>query len=142
MSQLKVICIALVIIFVGVASAHHKSEKSIKERTAPVGKVYLPGDDVPVAKPAVVATSGPRDGATIYTQKCAMCHDAGIAGAPKTGDVAAWADRTTKGEDTLFANAINGFQGSAGVMPAKGGCADCSDDEIKAAVTHMLAGLK
>ena len=64
-----------------------------------------------------------------------MCHASGAAGAPKLGDVAAWAPRVAAGNDTLYSNAIGGFKG----MPAKGLCFDCSDDEIKAAVDHMVS---
>ena len=141
MFKMRVMLVAVLVTFVGAVSANHKSGHAVKERTAPTGQVFQEGDDVPVAKAVVVETSGPRDGATIYSQKCAMCHGAGIAGAPKFADAADWTDRLTKGEDTLVNHAINGFQGSAGLMPAKGGCADCSDEEIKAAVLHMLESL-
>jgi len=136
-SKLRVLLVAFLVTFVGAASANHKSEHSVKERTAPSGKVYREGDDVPVAKPPVVEASGPRDGATVYNTKCAACHGAGIAGAPKLGDAGAWSERVARGEDSLMSNAINGING----MPPKGTCMDCSDDEIKAAVTHMLESL-
>lgn len=138
--KLRLLLVAFLVTFMGAASANHKSEHKVKERTAPIGKVYREGDDVPVAKPPVAEVSGPRDGATIYTQKCAMCHSAGIAGAPKMGDAAAWVDRIGKGEELLISNAIQGFQGNTGMMPAKGGCADCSDEEIQEAVKHMIVG--
>lgn len=140
MFKLRVLLVAFLVTFMGAVSADHKSGHKVKERTAPIGKVYREGDDVPVAEPAVAESTGPRDGATIYTDKCAMCHAAGIAGAPKMGDVAVWAERIGKGEQTLIDNAIQGFQGSTGMMPPKGGCADCSDDEIIEAVKHMVAG--
>ena len=140
--NLRVMLVAVLVTFVGAAAADHKSGHAIQERTAPTGKVFKEGDDVPVAVAAVVETSGPRDGVAIYDQKCAMCHGAGIAGAPKMGDTAAWTVRMSQGEAVLIDHAINGFQGSTGIMPAKGGCSDCSDDEIKAAVIHMLAALE
>jgi cytochrome c5 len=59
----------------------------------------------------------------------------GAAGAPILGDVAAWSTRITKGAETLYKNAINGI----GVMPAKGGCMNCSDNEVKAVVDFMMA---
>lgn len=130
--------VALAVTITGVASAHHLEESSIKERTKPTGKVYRVGDDVPVAKPAVAEPTGPRSGADVYTAKCAMCHGAGIAGAPKVGEPAAWVDRIAQGEAVLFEHAIKGYQGSAGFMPAKGGCTDCSDEEVTEAVKHML----
>ncbi|WP_444996351.1 c-type cytochrome [Aliikangiella sp. IMCC44359] len=142
MFKLRVILVAFLVTFIGAVSANHKSDHSVKERTKPTGSVYKAGDDVPVAKPAVVETTGARDGATIYSQKCAMCHDAGIAGAPKVGEASAWTDRVSKGEEALFSSAINGFTGSQGVMPAKGGCGDCSDEEVTDAVKHMLELLK
>jgi cytochrome c5 len=74
----------------------------------------------------------------VYEQVCAACHGAGIAGAPKAGDAAQWAPRIAKGKDTLYKHALEGFQGSAGVMPAKGGRTDVPDDLIKASVDHIL----
>ena len=67
------------------------------------------------------------------------CHGAGIAGAPRGGDSGAWADRIGAGLDTLVAHAINGFQASQGMMPAKGGNPSLSDEEIEAAVEYMVA---
>ena len=58
----------------------------------------------------------------------------GVGGAPKFGDVAAWAERAEKGMDTLMASTINGIN----TMPAKGTCMNCSDDELAAAVTYIL----
>ena len=78
------------------------------------------------------------DGQDMFNQACVVCHGAGVAGAPKLGDTANWAPRIAQGMDTVYGNAINGFQGSAGMMPAKGGRADLSDDAIKAAVDYMV----
>ena len=69
-----------------------------------------------------------------------LCHGMGLAGAPKVGDAAQWTARTAKGPDALYANAINGYQGSAGMMPAKGGRMDLSDDAVRAAVDYMVSG--
>jgi cytochrome c5 len=89
--------------------------------------------------PAAGATAAlPKDGAEVFQQTCSACHGAGIAGAPKAGDQAAWAPRIAKGKAVLYEHALQGFQGSSGVMPAKGGRADLSDDLIKAAVDHMV----
>ena len=78
------------------------------------------------------------DGKKIYDTKCFMCHNAGVAGSPKLGDKAAWESRVATGMDAMVANAING----KGAMPAKGGCADCSDDDIKASVQYMVDAVK
>jgi cytochrome c5 len=80
----------------------------------------------------------PKDGAEVFQQTCSVCHGQGIAGAPKAGDRTAWAPRIAKGKPLLYQHALQGFQGSAGVMPAKGGRADLPDDLIKAAVDHMV----
>ena len=68
---------------------------------------------------------------------CTACHGAGIAGAPKTGDAAAWAPRIKQGYDTLVKHAVEGFKGNAGVMPAKGGNADLDPLEVARAVVYM-----
>ncbi len=105
---------------------------------APVGQINVGTVSAPAAQPVQVAAAS-IDGAQVYQGACMACHAAGIAGAPRTGDKAAWADRIAQGADTLYTHAIGGFQGKAGVMPAKGGNAALSDDEVKAAVDHMVA---
>ena len=70
---------------------------------------------------------------------CMACHGAGIAGAPRTGDVDAWSERIAAGLDTLVSHAINGFEGTKGMMPAKGGNPSLSDAEVQAAVEYMVA---
>ena len=74
-----------------------------------------------------------RDTQTIYNQSCIACHSSGAAGAPKTGDVAAWAPRLTQGSATLLKHAKEGLN----AMPPKGMCMDCTDDEFKALIDFM-----
>jgi cytochrome c len=62
----------------------------------------------------------------------------GVAGAPKVGDAGAWADRIATGMESMSSNAINGYQGPNGVMPAKGGNMSLSDDEVRNAVAFMV----
>ena len=88
------------------------------------------------------ASSPGRDGQQVYQVSCVACHDAGIAGAPKLGDKGQWAKRIAKGLDTLYASAVNGVQGSAGAMPAKGGNPALSNAEVKAAVDYIVARSK
>ena len=80
----------------------------------------------------------PADGTAAYETACSACHGAGIAGAPKVGDKAAWGPRIAQGKDTLYKHAIDGFNGKTGVMPAKGGQVSLADDLIKQAVDHMV----
>ena len=77
-------------------------------------------------------------GEDTYKKTCAVCHDQGIAGAPKQGDKAAWAPRIKAGNDALYANSIKG----KGAMPPKGGSTSTSDAEIKAAVDFMVSKSK
>lgn len=114
---------------------------SLAERIKPVGRVHMaasePGD---APLPTAAATAAPaRDGRQVYDSACVACHGGGIAGAPKLGDKAQWAKRIAKGTEALYGSAINGFQGSTGVMPPKGGNLALSDGEVEAAVDYMLA---
>jgi cytochrome c5 len=77
-------------------------------------------------------------GPVAYDHACFACHDIGIAGAPKTGDYAAWAERVVKGKDILYENSIDGFQGTFGFMPPRGGRMELTDEEVGAAVDYML----
>jgi len=108
--------------------------ETIEDRIKPVGELCMAGDECAAAVVAVASSSEPRTGDAIYGKSCTTCHAAGVAGAPKTGDVAAWAPRIAKGMDVLYTHAISGFN----AMPAKGMCFDCSDDEMKAAVDYLV----
>ena len=124
--------------------------KSVDTRLQPVAKVAVSGqDNSALAIKADAGAAGqagsagggpalPKSGDEAFQQVCSACHGAGIAGAPKAGDKAAWGPRIAKGKDALYDHALKGFQGSSGVMPAKGGRADLPDELVKAAVDHMV----
>ncbi len=114
------------------ANISQQEYDAIAERIKPVGNVYLAGSEPVKAEP-----TGPRDGASVYGTFCIACHSSGVSGAPKTGNADDWAPRIAQGKDVLKNHAIKGFN----AMPAKGTCMDCSDDEIVAAIEHMIAGL-
>ncbi|WP_251358609.1 cytochrome c5 family protein [Kangiella sp. TOML190] len=128
--------------FAGDAAATHLSKKNTENRIKPAFKVYVEGDKVPqvaneLPKPAKPA--GPRSGEDVYNTYCTACHGTGVAGAPKLGDAADWSARLAEGGvEHLYEDAINGV----GAMPARGTCADCSDDEIKKTVDYILANSK
>ena len=67
-----------------------------------------------------------------------MCHVPGLANSPKFGDKEAWAPRLATGRDALLASALKG----KGVMPPKGGNPKLTDDEVAAALDHILAAAK
>ena len=102
-------------------------------RITPVGTVEVADPNAP----RVVLT-----GEQVFTQVCKTCHEAGIAGAPKMGDKAAWAPRIAEGEQTLFKHAIEGFTGKTGMMPPKGGNTSLSDAQVEAAVDYMVSAAK
>jgi len=91
----------------------------------------------PAAAPAPAASAA-VNGQALYNQACAVCHVAGVAGAPKLGDKAGWAPRLGLGLEGLTASVIKG----KGAMPPKGGAASASDAEIQAAVQYMLDSVK
>ena len=93
----------------------------------------------PAPVPAAPAAPENTVGKSVYGKTCSMCHAAGVAGAPKPGDKADWGPRIAQGNDTLYKHAIEGFNGSKGAMPPKGGSLSLSDDEIKEVVNFMVA---
>jgi cytochrome c5 len=118
---------------------------AVAERIQPVGKVAMTGKDNSALAPAKKVETAPAadlGGEEVYNMACVACHGAGVAGAPKFGDAAAWAPRLAKGEETLRDHAIKGFQGQAGFMPPKGGRVDLSDKSIVNAVDFMVAKAK
>ena len=118
------------------------AQEEMTARLAPAGRVVLPGDEraatpaaqVSAAQPVAAPMSGPQ----VYNAACVACHGAGIGGAPKVGDAPAWTDRIAQGQEILTDHVINGYTGSAGYMPPKGGRVDLSDEEILAAMSYML----
>jgi cytochrome c5 len=135
MKVIKAIIVVLLSSLVWTVSADHLESHSIEKRIKPSGSVYVEGDDVPVSKPAVVATAGPRSPEDIYKVSCAACHATDAIGAPMFGNPTSWASRISKGEETLIKNAIEGIN----AMPAMGTCATCSTDEIAETVKYMIA---
>lgn len=114
---------------------------AILDRIAPVAKLAVAGKDnsaLAVAKPVAAAPAAELAGDEVYNMACVVCHGAGVAGAPKFGDKAAWAPRLAKGADTLHKHAIEGFQGQSGLMPPKGGRVDLADKSIMNAVDYMM----
>ncbi|BCR04565.1 c-type cytochrome [Desulfuromonas versatilis] len=119
----------------GVEHAKEQAHQAFKEVHEAAKEAHA---DVKTAAGQMVAEAASGGGEAIYSKSCAACHEAGIAGAPKTGDQSAWAARLEKGMEALVKNAINGYQGEAGMMPARGGNPALSDQEVEAAVHYMV----
>ena len=115
---------------------------AIAERIAPVGRSRIgdPAGQTQTQTPTRVATAAPgaapRSGSEVYDATCMVCHGTGVAGAPKLSDGAAWTPRAAQGFDALVNSVIDG----KGVMPPKAGNSALTEDEIRAAVSHMLKG--
>ncbi|NOR69729.1 MAG: hypothetical protein GQ532_08580 [Methylomarinum sp.] len=85
----------------------------------------------------IAINDGPaRSGEYIYNYRCKTCHDRNTQGAPMPGDEYEWQLRAKKGFDLLMDHTINGY--SRTLMPAKGGCRDCNETELRNAVIYML----
>jgi cytochrome c5 len=146
------------------ADSGDMSEAAILERIKPVGKLNTSGAPVTAEAPkaeapaaaapapaveeaapaataeeaapaAAPAATAARSGEEIYKSTCFACHMAGVAGAPKLGDKALWAPRIATGMDAMMTTVLNG----KGAMPPRGTCANCSDDDLKAAVEYMVS---
>lgn len=123
----------------------NKAGAKFPEPKAPAGDTAAaapaaaaPAATATAAAPAAAPAAAQGDAApALFTQTCQACHAAGVAGAPKVGDKAAWAPRAAQGIDALTASAIKG----KGAMPPKGGSA-ASDADIKAVVTYMVNASK
>ena len=112
------------------------------DRLAPVAGVYagetgraaaLAAAQAAAPTEMALAFDGSLDGSMIYENACSTCHANGVAGAPEMV-ASAWNGRLSKGTEMLISNAINGI----GAMPARGGRADLSDEQVAASVTYML----
>ncbi len=117
------------------AKVDPRVKANIDESIKPVGMVNT--DPSTAGAAAAPAAASAFDAGAEYQSKCFACHGTGAAGAPKLGDKAAWKARIAQG-DGIYTNAING----KGAMPAKGGHASLSDDQVKAIVDHMISNSK
>ena len=130
------------------------SAEAIAKRLKPVGEVAVdPNQPKPAASvaaaPVVVAAPAAKSaagkgaaasgkGKSIYDTTCHVCHAAGVAGAPKAGDKAAWAARLKSGMNALYASSIKGKN----AMPPKGGNLSLADTDVRAAVDYMVGLVK
>ena len=119
------------------AGANFK-EPEAKPAAKPAATVTAAAPAAAAPAPAAGGKADAGKGKQVYDTVCAACHSAGVAGAPKTGDKAAWAPRVKAGNEALYTSAIKG----KGAMPAKGGNPSLADADIKAAVDFMVGQSK
>lgn len=146
------------------ANAPGMGAQEVAARIKPIGEINLAGaggstaEPAPAAAPtgattaaaapaatapapaaaAAAAPAAARSGEQVFQAACVACHGAGIAGAPKVGDAAAWKPRLAQGKPTLYTHALKGIR----AMPAKGGNPSLPDAEVTAAVDYMVAQVK
>lgn len=129
--------VLLMLIPAALVAAGDFDREQIEQRIAPVGKVHIEAGKSPQSKSEektqVVEHKAP--GQDVYEQYCVTCHRDGVAGAPKFRDAGDWRARLAKQNlDSLTASAIHGLN----AMPAKGTCQECTDADIKAAISYMV----
>jgi cytochrome c5 len=133
----------LALVVVGTVHAQSR-EARISERLQPEGRVCMAGEPCAAggrgasstvgSAPSSVAEGQAFNVEQVYQQSCAVCHNSGMAGAPKLGDDAVWASAIEeKGIATLVQNAITGI----GAMPPRGMCMTCSDENIDELVKYL-----
>ena len=148
MNGSKFLPLIIVAIAAALAGCEQKAPVAPAAPSAPAAAA--PTEAAPAAAPAATpapaasapAAAGPAPsaevlakGEKIYTATCVACHGAGVLGAPKFGDKAAWQPRIAKGIDALYSTSLNGLN----MMPPRGGNAALKDDELKAAVDYMVS---
>ncbi len=123
----------LVVSLVSLGSSSCQNDEELTENiSSPVEAKIHPWDWEPEESHLIA-------GRAIYLQECALCHDEGEEGAPALTHVRQWEKRAVKGLDLLVENAINGFVGEDGKMPARGGTETLTDLEVRNAVEYMVA---
>lgn len=107
--------------------------------------ILTPPPDVPITQTThtpytfVNQIKGDPDaGRKIFKEFCISCHAQEPIidiPAPHIGDKKAWQLRRRMGMKTLLKITINGI----GAMPARGGCFECSDDQLQKAIEYILS---
>ena len=135
MNKLRLLLVSVLVVS-GLTVSAGPVEDAIAQRITRVGNVCVEGTDCVQATVALIVTASEVGGPeTNYKKTCATCHNTGVAGAPKLGDVAQWQPRIAKGIDALYVSSISGMPPG---MPAKGMCFNCTNDELKAIVDYMV----
>lgn len=136
--------IVSIVIFGNFVGVHEDevSQQETLERLASLTIVAIDGQlepEMDMDSEVVIFADVPviLSGEAIYDSACSVCHSMALAGAPALDD-SSWGVRLEQGLEVVQDHVINGYQGDAGIMPAKGGRTDLSDAEILSALDHLL----
>jgi cytochrome c5 len=129
---------ALFVVLLSAFAGAQTLDDEIRERLTPAGSVCVFGEECAAGLAVAGGASGPRDGETIYNTFCMACHATGVSEAPILGNAEQWEARVAKGVDALYSSSINGLN----VMPPRGTCVDCTDEEMQDAVDFILDALQ
>ncbi|VAW69634.1 hypothetical protein MNBD_GAMMA10-1019 [hydrothermal vent metagenome] len=132
--------LVLLSVFIGVVSCASDtgSQSVAKSEEAPVVKGTRGYIDERY-KPAPPYNGPQRTGDVVYADYCATCHDRTTQGAPLPDDDIEWANRLKKGQPTLVKHVMEGYKE---LMPEKGGCRNCSDQEVLLAIDYIYKSSK
>ncbi|MEM7079728.1 MAG: c-type cytochrome [Pseudomonadota bacterium] len=111
------------------------ADEPSSQGTDAVAEPSAAGEDTAAAVTDVAAAPAAHPGKDIYDNYCFSCHTTGLSGAPRLGDVEAWAPRIAKGSELLLQSTIEGIPPA---MPARGICFECDDEQLAAAVDYMV----
>jgi len=130
--------VPVAVVCAAVDRRHEKGGPAAELTPAATAERLAPESFVAATAGVTARTMRMKSGHAVYDETCSACHEAGIAGAPRLGDKAAWGPRIAKGFPTLVGHAVRGFQGKEGIMPPKGG-GDWDNVEVARAVAWMTS---
>jgi cytochrome c5 len=137
MSPIRPVLVAL--LGVALLAACSKSDSPAPANSSPAATSEASSQVAAATPGAATADATLEKGEHVYKSTCSMCHATGAGGAPTFKSQADWGPRIAKGKPTLYDHALHGFTGDKGTMPAKGGNASLSDDDVKAGVDYMVS---
>ncbi len=136
MKRFSVLIVALTLGVMLMQCGGGKDEQPTLKTIAPAQKSSTTTQTENVASPAIEYDLA--NGEAVYKKFCFACHDGGLAGAAKHSDQARWAESAAKGTPELIKHVMEGYQGKYGMLPPKGTCMECSEQDIIDAVHYQL----
>ena len=122
-------------------TSKYNKDRTQEDSISPVftlAKKQQQTSEITTVKTVPTSLTTAMNGESVYNSACLACHTTGAGGAPLLGDSTAWETRMEQGIGTLTKRAVEGYVGNSGIMPAKGGRLDLTDQEVESAVVYML----